>query len=346
MIDAPTARLYNPGVPATPRFAGADTPTGSRRVPETAEIRQTLQRLSDNVQSVFLGKPDVVRRCLIGLLARGHLLIEDVPGVGKTVLARSLARSIDGSFARVQFTPDLLPADIVGVSVYDAKTGGFDFKRGPVFANVVLADEINRTTPRTQSALLEAMNEGQVSMDGLTYDLPEPFLVIATQNPYEFEGTYPLPENQLDRFILRLRVGYPTPEHERRILAEQHGGHPLARLGAVVTGEQVVALQKAASAVRVSDAVYDYILALAAATRNEPALRFGISTRGSLALMKASQAAALLAGRDYVVPDDVKELAVDVLAHRVVARSRFAEAGADPAEKVVRALLVTVPCPA
>jgi MoxR-like ATPase len=331
-------------------------------------VARRLERLSANVQTVFLGKPEVVRRCLIGLLARGHLLIEDVPGVGKTVLARALARSIDGSFSRIQFTPDLLPADVLGVAVFNAGRGDFEFKPGPVFANVLLADEINRTTPRTQSALLEAMNEGQVSADGRTRDLPEPFLVIATQNPFEFEGTYPLPENQLDRFLLRLRIGYPAPEHERAILAGQLLGRPIDRLEPVMTAAELLDLQRSASAVKVRPAIYDYLLAVAAATRNDPRLRFGVSTRGTLALLRAAQASALLDGRDYVVPDDVKDIAVDVLAHRVVARAASpyggfgqyganghagsggnGEAGetrADPAETAIRAILAAVPVPA
>jgi len=315
------------------------------RVSDTAATTDGVRRLPANIETVFLGKSDVVRQCCVGLLAGGHLLIEDVPGVGKTVLARALAKSLDLSFARIQFTPDLLPSDILGVSIYEQKTGAFDFKKGPIFSNVVLADEINRTTPRTQSSLLEAMNEGQVSIDGRTYDLPRPFLVIATQNPFEFEGTYPLPENQLDRFILRVRIGYPTREHERDILRAHRNSHPAVDIGPVMTGPQVLDLQDRVAKVRVDPSIYDYILALAEATRADNRLRVGASVRGSLALLRVAQASALLDGRDYVVPDDVKDLAVGVLGHRVLARGWSPEGRTDPGEDVVRDILRTVPCP-
>ena len=246
---------------------------------------------------------------LVALLARGHVLLEDVPGVGKTILARAIARSIDCPFHRIQLTPDLLPSDILGVSVYDAQAGEFAFKRGPIFAHIVLVDEINRTTPRTQSALLEAMNESQVTADGRTYPLGPPFMVLATQNPYEFEGTYFLPENQLDRFMLRLAIGYPDQATEREILRTEPARTRLTTLTPVMSAAEVVAIQDRVPAVRIDDAIMDYILAIAEATRRNEELAIGLSPRGSLALTQAAKASALLDGRDYVVPDDVRTLA-------------------------------------
>jgi MoxR-like ATPase len=281
----------------------------------------------------------------VGLLAGGHVLIEDVPGVGKTVLARSLAKSLDVVFARIQFTPDLLPSDIIGVSVYNSAAAEFEFKKGPIFAGVVLADEINRTTPRSQSSLLEAMNEGQVSVDGRTYDLPRPFFVLATQNPFEFEGTYPLPESQLDRFLLRLRIGYPSRDYERQMLQAAGFEHAVNRLEPVLSGAEAVELQKACCNVRLDTSMADYILSITDATRHEARLRIGASPRGSLALMRAARASAMLDGRDYVVPDDVKDLACAVLAHRVVSRSYSSDGRTDAAEAVVQQVLGTVPCP-
>jgi MoxR-like ATPase len=288
---------------------------------------------------VVLGKPEAVRLVLTGLLAGGHVLLEDVPGVGKTVLAKTIARSIACDFRRVQFTPDLLPSDILGVGVYDARTSQFEFKPGPVFTNVLLADEINRATPRTQSALLEAMNDFQVSVDRTTHPLPSPFLVIATQNPYEFEGTYPLPESQLDRFMLRVRMGYPSLEDERAILLSQREGHPLEGLASVVTAKDVLAIQAAVRQVRVEASVLDYLLALVRATRGNKHLTVGASPRGALSLSRAAQAHALLAGRDYVLPDDVKALAVPVLAHRVIGAGYAGEGGGDDREKVIASVL-------
>ncbi len=277
---------------------------------------------------------------LTALLAEGHLLIEDAPGVGKTTLAKALARSIDASFKRIQFTPDLLPSDIVGVSVYDQATTSFSFKAGPIFANVVLADEINRTNPRTQSSLLEAMSEPSVSVDGQPHPLPRPFLVLATQNPHEFEGTYPLPESQLDRFLLRIRIGYPSAEQEREVLRAQTTTHPLERLTPVVTGADVLRLQEATRQVRVDDAVLDYVVAIAQRSRETPDLAIGVSPRGSLALRRAAQALALVRGRDHVVPDDVKDLAFPVLAHRVVVRR-----GHRPVDDVLAELVAAVSAP-
>jgi MoxR-like ATPase len=267
---------------------------------------------------VLLGKPAAVDLALVALLARGHLLLEDIPGVGKTTLARALASSIHGDFRRVQFTADLLPSDVLGVSVYQADKGTFVFQPGPIFANVVLADEINRTTPRTQSCLLEAMNDGQVSVDGVTRSLPAPFLVVATQNPLEYLGTYPLPESQLDRFLMRVRIGYPDRESERQVLRTRRRDDPLKSLEPVLTAEEVIRLQDRAREIRVAPAIEDYIMNIAAATRDHPEMEVGLSPRASLALTGAAQARALIQGRAFVVPDDVKALAVSVCAHRVV----------------------------
>ena len=267
-----------------------------------------IRRLEDNLSRALVGKPDVVRLAVIGLLARGHLLIEDVPGVGKTTLAAALARSIGGGFQRIQFTSDLLPSDVLGVSIWEPQRGDFVFKPGPLFTNVVLADEINRTTPKTQSALLEAMNEAQVSLDHTTYPLPRPFMVLATQNPREYEGTYPLPESQLDRFLLRIRIGYPEAPDEKTILRSA-AAPTLPALSPVVEAAEVLALQEAADLVRADESVLDYVLALVTATRATPLLALGVSPRGSLALLRAARAQALADGRDYLVPDDVKSLA-------------------------------------
>jgi MoxR-like ATPase len=300
--------------------------------------------LRDNVQKVFVGKELVTERVLAALLAEGHVLIEDAPGVGKTTLAKSLAKSLSCTFKRIQFTPDLLPSDITGVSVYDQETKRFVFQQGPVFANIVLADEINRTNPRTQSSLLEAMSEAAVSVDGETRDLPQPFLVLATQNPYEFEGTYPLPESQLDRFALRLEVGYPTPEQERAVLDAQVTSHPLQSLQPVLSSEQVLALQAATREVRVDPSILDYIVAIAQATRNAPEIAVGVSPRGSLSLRRVIQGLALVRGRDYVIPDDVKELAVPALAHRIVVADELS-AGRGRAQEALLRVLETVSPP-
>ena len=300
--------------------------TSEMSAPDVDELMSLLNRLLENVGSVVLGKPEVIKLAVVALLAEGHVLIEDVPGVGKTLLARALAASIDCSFRRIQFTPDLLPSDILGSSVYNAASGEFVFKPGPIFANVILADEINRTTPRTQSALLEAMSDGQVSVEGKTYTLDPPFIVLATQNPYEFEGTYVLPESQLDRFMIRLRMGYPLRSEERKVLSTHRAGEPVESLRPVLTAEEVLLLQHAVRNIRVDDAIADYLLDIVHATRKGEDLHVGVSTRGALTLYRAAQSLALVSGRDYVVPDDIKSLAVPVLAHRVVGKS-FLQAG-------------------
>jgi MoxR-like ATPase len=304
-----------------------------------------LAALRQNVESVLLGKPETIRQVLTALLAQGHVLLEDVPGVGKTILARSIARSIDCAFSRIQLTPDLLPSDILGVSVYNSAAGEFVFKHGPIFANIVLADEVNRTTPRTQSALLEAMNEAQVTTDGKTFPLGPPFMVLATQNPYEFEGTYFLPENQLDRFMLRVRIGYPDRPTERDILRRQPGRTVLSQLEPVMNVADVLALQQQVLSVEVDQAIVEYILSIAEATRRSEELAVGLSPRGSLALMQASRASALLAGRTYVVPDDVKDLAVPVCAHRLIGKSLTQDGSIAASEGIFRKILETVPVP-
>ncbi len=304
-----------------------------------------LQQLRESVQSVLLGKAEAVRLVLVALLARGHVLLEDVPGVGKTVLTRALAKSIDCDFRRIQLTPDLLPSDILGVSVYDSTSGEFTFKRGPIFAHIVLVDEINRTTPRTQSALLEAMNEAQVSTDGQTYPLGPPFMVLATQNPYEFEGTYFLPENQLDRFMLRIRIGYPDRDTEREILLTQPARTRLAEIKPFLSASEVVELQEKVLSVRVDGAIIEYILSIAEATRRSEELSIGLSPRGSLALTQAARASAMLDGRDYAVPDDVKSLATVVCAHRLMTGTFAHDGSTNATEAIFERILETIPSP-
>ena len=306
----------------------------------------TIHKLQTNIERALVGKPEVVRLAIVALLARGHLLIEDVPGVGKTTLAQALARSLGLTFQRIQFTSDLLPSDILGVSVFDPRKSEFDFKPGPIFANIILADEINRTTPKTQSSLLEAMNESQVSLDHHTYRLPQPFMVLATQNPLEYQGTHPLPESQMDRFLLRIRIGYPDETHERLILRGA-GAAILDQLQPALSGEAVLGLQAQVEAVRVEESLLGYVMAIIQATRNHAELALGVSPRGALALVRAAQALALTEGRRYSIPDDVKQLAVPVMAHRVILRSRWDPAGGrrDDADQVIREILQEVPIP-
>lgn len=320
--------------------------TAELTAPDLESLLPLLDRLTENVGTVVLGKPEVIRLVLVALLAEGHLLIEDVPGVGKTLLARALAASIDCSFRRVQFTPDLLPSDILGSSVYNSGTGEFVFKPGPLFANVILADEINRTTPRTQSALLEAMGDRQVSVEGKSYPLEPPFIVLATQNPYEFEGTYVLPESQLDRFMMRVRMGYPIPSEERHILTSHRSGEPVESLRPVLSREEVLRLQHAVRTVRVDDAIADYLMEIVHATRESEDLNVGVSTRGALTLYRASQGYALVQGRSFVVPDDIKTMSLPVLAHRVVGKS-FLQAGEfNASEAIIRDLVDRIRVPA
>ena len=277
-----------------------------------------VRKLEDAIASVIRGKREAIRASVIALLSRGHLLIEDIPGVGKTTLARTLAAALGGTFRRIQFTSDLLPSDIVGVSIFDQLGKTFELKRGPIFANVVLADEINRTTPRTQSALLEAMSEGQVSIDDATHELPRPFMVIATQNPAEHYGTYPLPESQMDRFLLRVSLGYPAKQVERELLKHRHGVDPVSGVEPVLDLSIVRTLQEGVETIRMDDALIDYAMQIIEETRRHPSIAVGISTRGALAWYRAAQAAALAAGREFVVPDDIKTLAIPCLAHRLV----------------------------
>ena len=305
---------------------------------DIAGARGIAERLLDNLAKVILGKGDEEQLAVMALMCRGHLLIEDVPGVGKTMLARSIARSIGGSFRRIQFTPDLLPADITGVSVFNQKNGEFEYREGPIVAQVVLADEINRASPKTQAALLEAMEERQVTVDGLAHPMPEPFIVMATQNPIEYEGTFPLPETELDRFLVRLHLGYPEKEDEIQVLEAQQYVHPVEQLEAVVDGNDLLALQGAVRTIHVSDDVKEYIVDIADATRNHGSLYLGASPRGSLALFRLVQAKALLEERDYALPDDVKALAYPALGHRVILSSAARIQGTTSADAIAEVL--------
>jgi MoxR-like ATPase len=310
------------------------------------DFRRQIESLQASVERVLVGKPEVVRLAVVALLARGHLLIEDVPGVGKTTLAHALARSLGLSFQRIQFTSDLLPSDILGVSIFDPRKAEFEFKPGPIFANIILADEINRTTPKTQSSLLEAMNEAQISLDHHTYPLPQPFMVLATQNPLEYQGTHPLPESQMDRFLLRIQIGYPDEEHERRIL-QGAGSAALDRLRPALDAESILALQGQAEQVKMEESLLGYVMAIVAATREHGDLALGVSPRGSLSLVRAAKALALTEGRGFCVPDDVKRLAVAALAHRVILRARWegAASSAQDADRIIREILSEVPVP-
>lgn len=306
-----------------------------------------LEQLQSTIESVIRGKSDVVELAMVTLLAGGHLLIEDVPGVGKTTLAQTLARSFDCTFQRIQFTSDMLPSDILGLEVFNQRTSAFEFKSGPIFANVILADEINRTTPKTQSALLEAMAEGHVTVEQETYQLPRPFIVLATQNPIEHHGTYPLPESQLDRFMMRLRMGYPEAEDEKSILRQHSLNSPFDHLRPVMHSEDVLALQRETREVTVDESLIDYLIQIVRATRNADILDLGVSPRGSLALYHAAQALAFIEGRGYAIPDDIKRLVVPVFAHRIVVNSRYSTGlrRSDEAEAALQEILKSVSVP-
>jgi MoxR-like ATPase len=308
---------------------------------------QAIRSIQDNISQVIKGKPLVIEMTVVALLARGHLLLEDVPGVGKTTLAHSLARSLDCSFKRIQFTSDLLPSDIVGVSIFNRQKQAFEFMPGPIFANIVLADEINRTTPKTQSSLLEAMSEAQISVDNQTHPLSQPFMVIATQNPSEYHGTFPLPESQLDRFLMRLRIGYPSPEEERKVLDRTPSLHPAEGLQPVVTAQDVLDLQAQVDKVFMEESLTEYLLSIVQATRQSELLSLGVSTRGAVALSRAAKALSLVRGRTYCLPDDIKELAPTVLSHRImVARSQgIRQRSFEQAERIIQDLVESVPVP-
>lgn len=311
-----------------------------------AASSSVAHELENALSRVLLGKPRPIRLALICLLGDGHLLIEDAPGVGKTSLAKAVAKSIDGTFRRLQFTPDMLPSDILGASLYLPNLGEFEFREGPVFTNILLADEINRTTPRTQSALLEAMSERQVSIEGKTHALPDPFFVIATQNPFEFEGTYPLPENQLDRFMICTEIGYPDRSFERQVLTDRRNGEPVDQMRPVISKESINQLRTQVREVIVEDSLSDYMLDIVVATRSHEELHLGVSTRGALTLYRAIQALAFLEGRGFAVPDDVKQLAEPVLAHRVVCRGLFREGHRDQARRIIRQIVSETAVPA
>ena len=309
------------------------------------EAFETSRILRENIERVVLGKHELVQLLVLSLLSGEHVLLEDVPGVGKTLAAKALAQSLNASFSRLQFTPDLLPSDITGSMIYRSSDQRFEFSRGPIFANVVLADEINRAPPRTQSALLEAMSEGQVSVDGKSHVLPRPFIVVATQNPFEFEGTYALPESQLDRFLVRVAVGYPDREFERRVMSTHRIGEPVEQLAAVVGAEDVMAAQAAVREVAFEETLVEYLLDMVAATRAHDGFEVGVSTRGALSFYRGCQARAVTEGRDFVTPDDIKRLAVPVLAHRVLPEGIFQGANRLAVEQQVADLIEQVPVP-
>jgi len=341
-----TPKTHTPGAGvagdggATQQDAHSPTPQDAA----AGSMHATVQRIAANIEQVLVGKPEVVRVALVTLLSEGHLLVEDVPGVGKTSLAKALARSLDCTVSRIQFTPDLLPSDITGVSIYNRQTDAFEFRQGPVFANVVVGDEINRASPKTQSALLECMEEHQVTVDGESYALGEPFMVIATQNPIEMEGTYALPEAQRDRFTARVSVGYPDPQAELAMVDEHTGTDPLRDLAAVVDGDQVRALLQQVRQIHISTEIRRYAIELVTATRDLPELRLGASPRSTLQLVRAARAQAALSGRDFVIPDDIRAVTVPVLAHRLVLTSE-ARATRRSASDLVRQVLDRTPVP-
>lgn len=312
---------------------------------EYTQITALAKELQENICKVIVNKEPQIELMLTAMLAGGHILLEDVPGTGKTTMAKALAKSLDCAFARVQFTPDLLPADITGTRIYNQKEGSFTFIKGPAFTNILLSDEINRATPRTQSSLLECMEEGQVSVDGVTYPLEKPFLVIATQNPIEIQGTFPLPEAQLDRFFMRLSMGYPDPASEQKMLSNLKSAHPVDSVAAVCTTEEVLEAQAAVREIKVGEAVSEYIVSIVNATRQSDKVRLGVSPRGSLALMRASQANAAVEGRDFVTPDDVKTVAADVLSHRIIMKGYSAAQSSDASKALVETILAQVKAP-
>ncbi len=322
-------------------------PADTRSDSLAASSAERVELLQSTIERVIRGKPEVVRLALVTLLAGGHLLIEDVPGVGKTTLAQALARALDCTFQRIQFTSDLLPSDVIGLSIYNQHDSLFEWKPGPIFANVVLADEINRTTPKTQSALLEAMAERHVTVEGVTHPLPQPFMVLATQNPIEHHGTYPLPESQLDRFMLRLRIGYPGQADEKLILRDREHAEPLDEMQPVLNAQDILELQEAVSQVSVDDAIVDYLMRIVSATRSSEMLDLGVSPRGSLSLFRAAQALALTEERTYCLPDDIKRLVVPVFAHRLTVSSRYSSAmkRSEEAEAVLLEIMKTISVP-
>lgn len=307
------------------------------------DIKQKVNDLQKNLSRVIKGKEDVIKLAITTLFAKGHLLIEDVPGVGKTTLAHGIARSINCTFQRIQFTSDLMPSDIIGITIYNQASHTFEFKQGPIFANIVLADEINRTTPKSQSALLEAMNDRQVSVEKATYPLPKPFMVLATQNPLEYEGTYPLPESQIDRFMMRLRVGYPSPNGEKAILLSSADALLPQNLEPVISAEEIIQMQDVVEKVRVEEDLADYLLKIVNATRNSKALMLGVSPRGAMALYRIAQSNALMNGRDYCIPDDIKHLAPFVLSHRVILKDE--EEDINRAENIIKELIDEIEVP-
>src|SRR5436305_844426 len=315
-----------------------------RSMQSIQDLSTAVQRVIANVERVIVGKAEAVAFSLIAVICRGHVLFEDVPGVGKTVLTKSIARSIGCTFKRIQFTPDLLPSDVTGVSIYNQKTGNFEFRAGPIMAQIVLADEINRATPKTQSALLEAMEEAQITIDGVTYRLPEPFMVMATQNPIEYEGTFPLPEAQLDRFMMSIKLGYPKAADEVNILDSHQHHHPLEDLVQIMTADELILIQRQVRSVHVDPSIREYIVAIAQATRNHPNIYLGVSPRGSLAMFRASQALAAMRSRGYVIPDDVKLLTKPTLAHRIIV-TPAARVRSITSASLLDEILQTVPVP-